>query len=203
MMHAPELLHLASASPRRRDILSALGIRHSWAGVDIDETPEPGESPARLAGRLATAKAQVARARGQEAPFVLAADTVVALGKRMFGKPRSREEALAMLAELSGRSHEVLTAVTLSAGGRELSAMSSTTVRFRVIGAAEARAYWRTGEPAGKAGAYAVQGRGGIFVESLSGSYSGVVGLPVFETAALLDEAGFELLGAAGNEVGS
>jgi septum formation protein len=95
---------------------------------------------------------------------------------------------------LSGRSHEVLTAIALSADSRVLSAMSNTMVTFRAIDAAEARAYWETGEPRGKAGAYAVQGRGGIFVESLTGSYSGVVGLPVFETAALLRRAGFDLM---------
>lgn len=198
MAAASELLHLASASPRRRDILAALGIRHSWAGVDIDETPLPGEPPDRLAGRLATAKARAARERGRASRFLLAADTVVALGGRVFGKPASRDEGLDMLAALSGRRHEVVTAVTLSADGRERAALSVTGVRFRAIRAAEAQAYWETGEPAGKAGAYAIQGRGGIFVESLSGSYTGVVGLPVFETAALLEAAGFDLLAAAG-----
>lgn len=203
MPSASPLLHLASASPRRRDILAALGIRHSWAGVDVDESPLPDESPERLARRLATSKARAARERGEAAPFLLAADTVVALGDRVFGKPESGEEALEMLAQLSGRSHHVLTAVTLSVGDRELTAMSSTRVRFRVIAAAEARAYWHTGEPAGKAGAYAIQGLGGIFVESLSGSHSGVVGLPVFETAALLGQAGFDLLRSTGTKGGS
>jgi len=139
MAPAPESLHLASASPRRRQILTALGIEHTWSGVDIDETPQTGEAPDRLATRLASAKAAAARARGQSARFVLAADTVVALGARVFGKPGSREEALEMLSLLSGRSHEVLTAVALSAAGRELSAMSVTTVKFREIEAIEAR----------------------------------------------------------------
>jgi septum formation protein len=191
---ATDSLHLASASPRRRQILAALGLEHTWSGVDIDETPRAGEAPDRLARRLASAKASAARERGQSARFVLAADTVVALGGQMFGKPASREEALEMLALLSGRSHEVLTAVALSADGRELSALSVTTVKFREIDAAEASAYWETGEPRGKAGAYAVQGKAGIFVESLTGSYSGVVGLPVFETAGLLRQAGFALI---------
>lgn len=190
----PASLHLASASPRRRQILTALGIEHSWSGVGVDETPGADEAPDRLAMRLASAKASTARARGQSARFVLAADTVVALGGRLFGKPDSRDEALEMLSLLSGRSHEVLTAVALSADGRERSAMSVTTVKFREIDAAEARAYWETGEPLGKAGAYAIQGRAGIFVESLTGSYSGVVGLPVYETAELLRQAGFDVM---------
>lgn len=194
MTSAPDSLHLASSSPRRRQILAALGIEHTWSGVDIDETPRAGEAPDRLAGRLAAAKAQAARERGESARFVLAADTVVALGARIFGKPASREEALEMLSVLSGRHHEVLTAIALLADGRERSAMSVTTVRFREIGASEARAYWETGEPRGKAGAYAIQGKGGIFVESLTGSYSGVVGLPAFETAELLRQAGFDLM---------
>lgn len=196
MASAPESLHLASASPRRRQILTALGIEHTWSGVDIDETPRAGEAPDGLARRLASAKAAAARGRGQSARFVLAADTVVVLGARLFGKPGSREEALEMLSLLSGRSHEVLTAVALSADGSERSAMSVTTVKFREIEAIEARAYWETGEPLGKAGAYAIQGKAGIFVESLSGSYSGVVGLPVFETGELLRQAGFDLMHA-------
>jgi len=191
---ALQSLHLASASARRHQILAALGIEHSWSGVDIDETPRSGETPHGLARRLAAAKVSAARERGQAARFVLAADTVVALGARIFGKPASQEDALEMLSLLSGRSHEVLTAIALSADSRVLSAMSNTMVTFRAIDAAEARAYWETGEPRGKAGAYAVQGRGGIFVESLTGSYSGVVGLPVFETAALLRRAGFDLM---------
>lgn len=190
-------LHLASASPRRRDLLAALGIVHSWAGVDIDETPRPGETPEALAGRLASAKAAAARRRGETARLVLAADTVVALGGRVLGKPASRDDALGMLGLLSGCNHEVLTAVVLSVDGQELQATSATTVRFRVVEPAEARAYWDTGEPAGKAGAYAIQGRGGIFVASLSGSYSGVVGLPMFETAALLRRAGLDVMRAA------
>jgi septum formation protein len=196
MTPAPDSLHLASSSPRRRQILASLGIRHTWSGVDIDETPRAGEAPDELARRLSFAKAAAARERGQSARFVLAADTVVALGARVFGKPASREEALEMLSLLSGRRHEVLTAIALSADGRERSAMSVTTVRFRDIDATEARAYWETGEPRGKAGAYAIQGKAGIFVASLTGSYSGVVGLPVFETAELLRQAGFDLMQA-------
>jgi septum formation protein len=184
------VLHLASASPRRREILTAIGVPHSFAGADIDETPRPGEAAGDLVQRLAFGKARAARARPSREPFILAADTVVSLDGRVFGKPRSREDALHMLACLSGRVHRVETAVVLLADGRELSALSSSEVRFCRIDPDEARAYWETGEPAGKAGAYAIQGRGGMFVESLSGSCSGVMGLPVFETARLLKEAG-------------
>ncbi|MEX0976579.1 MAG: nucleoside triphosphate pyrophosphatase [Woeseia sp.] len=188
------LLHLASASVRRRDILSALGVRHTWAGVDIDESPQAGESPANLALRLAVRKVRTARDRDSRSGVILGADTVVSLDERIFGKPASRDDALRMLLQLSGRLHVVKTAVVVSVDGKEFTALSSTEVRFRRFSAHEACAYWASGEPAGKAGAYAVQGLGGIFVESLSGSYSGVVGLPVYETAILLQQAGMDLL---------
>lgn len=186
-------LHLASASPRRHEILAALGVAHSWAGVDIDEAPRPGETPQALVCRLASAKAATARARGNRTPFILGADTIVTLDGRVFGKPGCREEALAMLLQLSGRCHTVLTAVALIGGDREWRAMSTTAVRFREILPAEARAYSESGEASGKAGGYAIQGRAGIFVASLTGSYTGVVGLPVYETANLLRDGGFEL----------
>lgn len=189
------VLHLASASARRRDILMALGLRFTWAGVDIDETPLDGELPDRLARRLAVGKMRAARDRGVRAPVILGADTVVALDNRLFGKPASRDDAFDMLLQLSGRVHRVVTAVAVAVAGRELTALSATDVRFREIHAREARAYRDTGEAAGKAGAYAIQGLGGLFVESLSGSYTGVVGLPVFETASLLQQAGIKMLG--------
>ncbi len=188
------VLHLASASVRRRDILSALGLRHTWAGVDIDESPQADEMPADLAMRLAICKVRTARERDGRSGVILGADTVVSLDERTFGKPRSQDDALDMLLQLSGRLHVVRTAVVVSVDDREFTALSSTEVRFRRFSVHEARAYWASGEPAGKAGAYAVQGLGGIFVESLSGSYSGVVGLPVYETAILLRQAGMGLL---------
>ncbi len=187
-------LHLASASPRRREILAALGVPHSYAGADIDETPAADERPAELALRLALGKARAAREAGREEPVILGADTVVSLGGELFGKPVSEEEAIYMLSRLSGRVHAVHTAIAVLEGGRELTAVSASEVRFREIAPAEARAYWATGEPAGKAGAYAIQGRGGIFVGALTGSHSGVMGLPVFETAALLAQAGIDVL---------
>ena len=163
----------------------------------MDETPAAGEPPTELALRLALGKARAALANREE-PVILGADTVVSLEGELFGKPASEEEAMYMLSRLSGCVHAVHTAVAVLAGGRELTAVSATDVRFRAIAPGEARAYWATGEPGGKAGAYAIQGRGGIFVEELSGSYTGVMGLPVFETAALLARVGIEVL--AGND---
>lgn len=192
-LHQP-VLHLASASPRRRDILTAMGVTFSHGGVDIDETPAPGEAVADMVQRVTRAKALAAEQNGEIAIPVLAADTAVALGDRIFGKPASKEQALDMLGSLSGQVHRVLTAVALLSGGELLTALSVTQVTFREIRPDEALAYWQSGEPRGKAGAYAIQGRGGIFVESLAGSYSGVVGLPVFETAGLLTAAGINVL---------
>jgi len=193
----PPLLHLASSSPRRRDILTAMGLSFSHAGVDIDETPARGEAAADMVLRVTCAKALAAEQTGQFTVPILAADTTVVLGEQLFGKPASKEQALDMLASLSGRPHQVLTAVAVLAKGRLRTAISATWVTFRKISPDEALAYWQSGEPQGKAGAYAIQGKGGIFVESLSGSYSGVVGLPVFETARLLQAVGIDLLSAA------
>jgi septum formation protein len=187
-------LHLASSSPRRRELLTALGITFSHAGVDIDESRKKGEVVADMAMRLAREKAfAVDRTQYDNIP-VLAADTIVVLGDQVFGKPQSKEDALAMLAALSGTGHRVVTAVALVFDDVLGTAMSVTDVRFRDINPDEALAYWQSGEPAGKAGAYAIQGLGGIFVESIKGSYTGVVGLPVFETADLLSQAGIGVL---------
>lgn len=187
-------LHLASSSPRRREILSALGIRFSHAGVGIDESRLAGEAVEDMVIRLARDKVHaVDKAQLADLP-VLGADTVVVLDERVFGKPVDMEDALAMLASLSGKVHRVLTAVALDAAGRRTTAMSDTAVRFRDIHPDEAQAYWQSGEPDGKAGAYAIQGLGGVFVEWVRGSYTGVVGLPVFETAGLLRCAGIDVL---------
>jgi septum formation protein len=188
-------LHLASSSARRADILSGLGLAYTAQGVDVDETRRADETPRAMVQRLASAKADAAAARHPKP--ILGADTAVVLGDRVFGKPASEADALRTLAQLSGRAHTVLTAVALLADDGLLSALSESVVHFRDISETEARAYWASGEPAGKAGSYAIQGRGGIFVESLAGSYSGVVGLPVFETAALLRQAGIDVLHVA------
>jgi septum formation protein len=179
---------LASASPRRRELLDQLGVTHEVLPTDVDETPQPGDSPATLAQRLARTKALEGRRRDRGARPVLGADTVVTADGVLFGKPVDRADAVRMLTTLGGREHQVLTAVALApaGGGPALEALSASTVRMRMIGIDEAGAYWDSGEPAGKAGAYAIQGLGAVFIEHIAGSYSGVMGLPLYETARLL-----------------
>ena len=191
-MSAPSrtpLLCLASASPRRRELLAQLGVPHVLSVPDIDEAVLAGESAADYVVRMARAKARIAHPHGAGLP-VLAADTTVLIDERICGKPVDAEEGIALLLALSGRSHEVLTAVALAAAGEVHHRLSRSEVRFRHVSLAEAIAYWNTGEPRDKAGGYAVQGHGAVFVEYLSGSYSGVMGLPLFETAELLVGAG-------------
>jgi len=185
-------IYLASGSPRRRELLQQIGVTFRVIGADLDETALQGESPLAYVSRLAQAKAGVGWERSRDlgtAP-VLAADTAVVLDAKILGKPANMDDAMAMLLELSGRAHQVLTAVALrTAAGTEVK-VSHSKVEFRPIDRSEARAYWETGEPADKAGAYAIQGYAAIFVSDLKGSYSGVMGLPLFETAALLEAAG-------------
>ena len=190
---APRLV-LASASPRRLELLRQIGLEPAATfPLDIDETPRSGETPRLLAVRLALEKARAGAALRPDA-FVLAADTVVAVGRRVLGKPEDAAEAARMLALLSGRAHMVLTAVALGApGGRIAQRLSETRVRFKRLTAAEIDAYVASGEWQGKAGGYGVQGRAGAFVLSLSGSYTGVVGLQLYETTALLAGLGFPL----------
>jgi septum formation protein len=183
------LVCLASVSPRRRELLAQIGVPHSVVGADIDETAHAGEAPRDYVLRMARQKALKVREQGEVLP-VLAADTTVVLDDVIYGKPRDREDGLAMLGRLSGRSHGVLTAVAVAdARGVDLR-LSVSTVRFRDLSSQECVAYWETGEPCDKAGGYAIQGAAAVFIESLSGSYSGVMGLPLFETAELLRAAG-------------
>ena len=193
MNQGPTLeLLLASKSPRRSEILTALGIPFRTVSVDVDESPLDGETPVEMVSRLAAAKAQAVDVG--PGSLALGADTEVVIDGEALGKPRDEAEALAMLQRLSGRVHQVLTGVAINGPHGTRSVLSKTDVYFREIGRDEALAYWQSGEPVDKAGAYAVQGLGGIFVERIDGSYSGVVGLPVFETAALLREAGFDVM---------
>ncbi len=196
-MHAsdPEL-YLASRSPRRAELLTQIGVRFEILDAEVDETPRPGEAPEAYVLRVSEDKARGGvAARGARAPRpVLAADTAVVCDGRVLGKPADRAEALAMLAALSGREHRVMTGVALAADGRIETRTSVSRVRMRAIDEAERRAYVDTGEPLDKAGAYAIQGRAAIFVEALSGSYSGVMGLPLYETAELLAAAGVAVL---------
>lgn len=186
-------LILASSSPRRRDILAALALPFEVRVAAVDETPRDGERAADMVQRLAVDKAVAVPLDATE--IALAADTAVVLDDRIFGKPADEADAVEMLAQLSGRSHEVMTGVAVRHGDACRTALSVTEVRFRAISTAEARRYWQCGEPRGKAGAYAIQGVGGMFVEHIAGSYSGVVGLPVFETIRLLEGAGLDVLG--------
>ena len=188
-MPEPRLI-LASRSPRRSEILESIEVPFTVRAADVDETRLDNEPAAAMVVRLALAKAREVAAR-DSAP-VLGADTAVVLGEEIFGKPVDEADAVRMLTALGGAKHEVMTGVALIVGGEEHTALSVTEVRFRDIGQDEARRYWHSGEPRDKAGAYAIQGRGGVFVEAIMGSFTGVVGLPVFETAGLLAEAGIE-----------
>jgi septum formation protein len=180
-------LVLASASPRRRELLQQLGVPHEVLAVDVDETPLAGEAAQQLVTRLALAKAQEGWRRDGGRRPVLGSDTVVVVDGVVFGKPVDRVDAMRMLAALAGRTHRVMTAVALVTGIKGAAqALSDTLVAMRSISPEEAAAYWETGEPQGKAGGYAIQGRGAVFIEHISGSYSGVMGLPLFETAQLL-----------------
>ena len=187
-----DFVYLASGSPRRRELLQQIGVPFRVVGAAVDETVCAGEQPAAYVARLAAAKADLGWARNRDAIDgpVLAADTSVVLDAKILGKPADREDAEAMLRQLSGRTHEVLTAVALRTVDGLRSRISRSEVTFRRIAAAEVRAYWETGEPCDKAGAYAIQGRAAVFIAELRGSYSGVMGLPLFETAEILSEAG-------------
>lgn len=182
-------IQLASSSLRRSLLLRQIGVAHDIRPADLDEARQVNESPRGYVLRLAREKAAAGAGAGNGLP-VLAADTAVAIGDEIFGKPRDEADALQMLGALSGRTHEVLTAVAVAHDGYIETAISESRVTFRALTAAECREYWASGEPAGKAGAYAIQGLGAVFVARLDGSYSGVMGLPLFETAALLDAAG-------------
>ncbi|MCG8370781.1 MAG: Maf family nucleotide pyrophosphatase [Proteobacteria bacterium] len=185
-------LYLASTSPRRRRLLASLGIDFEIADVDVDETPLEDEPAADMVLRLAVAKAGAAAAGARD--LVLAADTAVVVDDETLGKPCAKADALQMLERLSGRAHRVLTGVALRGPHGMHTALSDTDVYFREIGRDEALAYWQSGEPRDKAGSYAVQGLGGALVRRMEGSYSGVVGLPVFETVALLRDAGLDVM---------
>lgn len=187
-----EFVYLASGSPRRRELLQQIGVSFRLLSTGLDETALRDETPAGYVSRLAAAKSEAGwrQKRDPEDAPVLAADTAVVLDGIILGKPRHRDDAKKMLLGLSGRTHEVLTAVALrSAAGAEVK-LSRSLVTFREIDAAEAAVYWDTGEARDKAGAYAIQGYAAIFITDLKGSYSGVMGLPLFETAELLRSAG-------------
>lgn len=181
------MLILASASPRRAELLHQIDIEFEIQVADIDESPHADEGPLAYVERMAREKAAKVAA-SHPGRQVLGADTSVVLGERILGKPRDRSEGIAMLLALSGQQHQVMTAVALVIE-QVKTVTSISEVRFREVSRAEAEAYWDSGEPADKAGGYAIQGRGAVFIEHIAGSYSGIMGLPLFETAGLIREA--------------
>ncbi|WP_158885695.1 Maf family protein [Rhodanobacter sp. L36] len=186
------MLYLASQSPRRRQLLEQLGFPFNVLDVDVAEHREPNESPHDYVSRVARDKARAGlrKLAGIEGVCVLGADTEVVLDNDVFGKPASDADAAAMLRRLSGRPHAVISIVWLVSASGEQCAVSTSQVRFAALSEKVIADYVATGEPFGKAGAYAIQGRGGMLIEHLEGSYSGVMGLPVFETSQLLREFG-------------
>ncbi len=196
-------VYLASQSPRRRQLLEQLGVRHELLLPDSSEDAEAleavlkNETPAAYVKRVTGLKLDAAMARLKRrhlAPApVLCSDTTVALGRTIYGKPDDADDATRMLRELAGNTHRVLTAVAVQQGRRRFDALSTSRVSFDALTAAQIRAYVASGEPMGKAGAYAVQGKVAMHIEHISGSYSGIMGLPLWETARLLRAAGFKI----------
>ena len=198
-----DFIYLASQSPRRSQLLDQLGVRHELLLPDQDEDPEAmevvlrGESPTAYVQRVTLLKLDAAKARMQRrglpsAP-ILCSDTTVAMGRTIFGKPQDAQDAARMLQELAGHSHRVLTAVAVGAARGSKSLLSVSRVSFAPMRQQDIAAYVKSGEPMGKAGAYAVQGRAAAFITSISGSYSGIMGLPLYETAQLLRSFGVKL----------
>jgi septum formation protein len=200
---SPEFIYLASQSPRRAQLLGQLGVRHelllAGPGEDVEglEAVKPGESPTAYVQRVTALKLDAAVARrarlGLPLAPILCADTTVALGRTILGKPEDEPDAERMLAMLSGRTHRVMTAIALHHGAGRNALLNVSHVRFAAVDPARIAAYVASGEPLGKAGAYAIQGRAAAFIEHISGSHSGIMGLPMFETARLLRQAGFSL----------
>jgi nucleoside triphosphate pyrophosphatase len=186
--HRP-VLRLASASPRRRQLLDLIGVPHLVTPADIDETPRDTEPADEYVMRLAREKAEAVWATHSDLP-VLAADTTVVVGGEILGKPESEADALTMLGKLSGCEHLVHTGIALRTARAVNVGISTTRVTFAPLNEAQVHAYWASGEPQGKAGAYAIQGLGAVFVSHISGSYTGVMGLPLFATAAMLRAQG-------------
>jgi septum formation protein len=199
----PDFIYLASQSPRRRQLLEQLGVRHELLLPDADEDAEaleavkPGEVPAAYVQRVTQLKLDAAlvrlKRRGLPAAPVLCSDTTVALGRTIYGKPADAADARRMLGELTGTTHRVLTAVAVGTPRRCLQALSDSRVTFAAVSRAQIAAYVASGEPMGKAGAYAVQGRAAAYISHIAGSYSGIMGLPMFETAELLRAYGFKI----------
>ncbi len=188
----PQII-LASASPRRRELLNQIHVRHLVQLVEIDEKPLPNECPQNYVQRLALEKATACQRKFEPQLPILAADTTVVLDNQIMGKPENETDAFRMLKQLSGKTHHVFTAITLL-GNQQNSVISKTEVTFKHLTEEEILTYWQSGEPLDKAGSYAIQGKGSLFIERINGSFSGVMGLPLFETAQLLALEGIKIL---------
>jgi septum formation protein len=188
----PQII-LASASPRRSELLKQIGISHRIMAVDIDETPLANESPLAYVERVAAEKSAACQVLLNDNLPVLSADTSVICDGEIMGKPLDLDHAISMLSRLSGRSHQVYSAVSLR-GDQHWQALSISEVKFKTLSTDEIIAYWQTGEPCDKAGAYAIQGLASTFIESITGSFSGVMGLPLYETAQLLAKQGIKVI---------
>lgn len=190
----PDII-LASASPRRAELLAQIGVSYRQQSADIDEQIGIGESPQQAVMRLATEKAvAIQKQCPQSVVPVLGADTIVVSGAAILQKPSTKEEGVAMLEQLSGETHQVMSAVAVVTPEGVERALSVSQVTFRQTTEREREDYWKSGEPADKAGGYGIQGLGAVFISNLEGSYSGVMGLPLFETTALLQQAGVTVL---------
>ncbi len=185
---------LASNSPRRQELLQQIGVAYRVYPVALDETPRAQEQPMLYVQRIAAEKSALAQSLSQTPLPILAADTSVVLGTEIFGKPDNQQHALAMLQKLSAQTHQVYSALSLRTADQHWQALSITEVTFKALSLAEIEAYWQTGEPLDKAGGYAIQGLASIFVATIKGSYSGVMGLPLFETAQLLEKIGINII---------
>lgn len=196
-------LYLASGSPRRRELLDQIGVQYNVMPVDVDETPFEDESSNDMALRLALAKARCAYEHCKSVPptpdfdvnqcVFLGADTFGTLDGGWLLKPVDKDDAISMLLAMSGKTHQIISSVALVSTNGERALISISDVTFKTITSEEAEKYWQTGEPQDKAGGYAIQGLGGVFIESIQGSYSGIVGLPLKETSELLTDAGIEI----------
>ncbi|MCH2345899.1 MAG: Maf family nucleotide pyrophosphatase [Pseudomonadales bacterium] len=201
-MTSPQII-LASTSPRRRQLLSQLGLEFTVAVQDIDEIQHPGEVPIDFVRRMAIEKVQAAQAEltDEATSLVIGGDTVVVFKGSVLGQPEDKEDGLRMLRLLSGKAHFVLTAVAVATSDKKRVSVSESKVKICRISEQEAEAYWQSREPVDKAGAYGIQGLGAVFVKTLHGSYSGVMGLPLYETAKLLSEFGINCVTSFGADI--
>ena len=188
----PQII-LASNSPRRAELVTQLGVFYHINAVNVDETPLKDESPLNYVQRVAALKSAATLKQDQTGLPILAADTAVILDNHIMGKPKNQQHAAQMLAQLSAKTHQVYSAISFR-GVEHWQVVNITKVSFRNILPSEIEAYWKSGEPTDKAGGYAIQGLGSIFIESIQGSFSAVMGLPLFETAELLEKQGINIL---------